>query len=216
MKLSVLILFTLFAGTQPLFAATQKLAEATQKQTEAMQKQAATEAGAAASKPVSGANFYDLSANDIYGKKIHFTQYRGKVVLVVNTASKCGFTPQLKDLEALYKKYGAKGFIVLAFPSNDFRQEKDTNENVAKFAQKEYGTTFPFFEKGVVSGSQKQPVYQFLTEQKPGLLFREVSWNFEKFLVNRQGQVIERWNSMTSPDSDSVVKKIETALNEPI
>jgi glutathione peroxidase len=161
-------------------------------------------------------NFYDLSATDINGKKVHFTQYRGKVVLVVNTASKCGFTPQLKDLEELYKKYGARGFTILAFPSNDFRQEKGDNEELLKFAKKEYGTTFPFFEKGIVSGSKKQPVYRFLTEQKSGLLFREVSWNFEKFLINRQGTVIERWNSMTSPSSESVIRKIEKALDEPI
>lgn len=170
----------------------------------------------AASAPTSGNNFYDLSATDIAGKKVHFSQYRGKVVLVVNTASKCGFTPQLKDLEELYKKYAAKGFIVLAFPSNDFRQEKNNNEELVKFAKKEYGTTFPFFEKGIVSGSQKQPVYKFLTEQKSGLLFREVSWNFEKFLISRKGEVLERWNSMTSPSANSVVEKIEKAMNEPI
>jgi glutathione peroxidase-family protein len=166
--------------------------------------------------PPNSANFYDLSATDITGKKVHFSQYRGKVVLVVNTASKCGFTPQLKDLEALYKKYGPKGFIVLAFPSNDFRQEKDSNEDLLKFAKKEYGTSFPFFEKGSVSGSQKQPVYAFLIEQKSGLLFREVSWNFEKFLINRQGQVIERWNSMTSPSAGTVIGKVEKALEDPI
>jgi glutathione peroxidase len=173
-------------------------------------------ASPARTSPSSGGSFYDLSAQDIAGKKVHFSQYRGKVVLVVNTASKCGFTPQLKDLEALYKKYGPKGFIVLAFPSNDFRQEKSSNEDLVKFAKKEYGTSFPFFEKGSVSGSQKQPVYKYLVEQKSGLLFREVSWNFEKFLVNRRGQVIERWNSMTSPSSDSVIQKIEAAMNEPL
>lgn len=161
-------------------------------------------------------SFFDLTAQDIHGKKVHFTQYRGNVVLVVNTASRCGFTPQLKDLEGLYKKYSPKGFTVLAFPSNDFKQEKGSNNEVLHFAQKEYGVTFPIFDKGPVTGTDKQEVFKFLTEQKSGLLFKEVHWNFEKFLVNRQGQVIERWGSMTSPTSKSVLNTIEKALNEPI
>lgn len=161
-------------------------------------------------------NFYELSATDIGGKKVHFSSYRGKVVLVVNTASQCGFTPQLKDLEDLYKKYSDRGFIVLAFPSNDFKQEKGDNDTVKSFAQKEYGCTFPFFDKAPVTGKDKQPVYQFLTEKKPGLLFKEVSWNFEKFLINRKGEVIERWSSITKPSSDSVTKAVEKALNEPL
>lgn len=161
-------------------------------------------------------NFFELSANTISGKKVHFSTYRGKVVLVVNTASQCGFTPQLKDLEALYKKYADRGFIVLAFPSNDFKQEKSANEEVQKFAEKEYGITFPLFEKAPVTGNDQQPVYQFLTTQKPGLLFKDVAWNFEKFLINRRGDVIERWSSITKPSSDSVIKKIEKALDEPL
>lgn len=171
---------------------------------------------ATTSTPSSTTNFFDFSANDIRGKKIHFSQYRGKVVLVVNTASECGFTPQLKDLEELQKKYSAKGFTVLAFPTNDFKQEKGSNEEVLKFAQKEYGISFPIFDKGAVTGENKQPVYKFLTEQKPGILFKEVRWNFEKFLINRQGQVLERWSSMTSPTSKSVLEKIEKSLNDPI
>lgn len=161
-------------------------------------------------------SFFELSANDISGKKIFFSQYRGKVVLVVNTASQCGFTPQLKDLEDLFKKYGDRGFTVLAFPSNDFKQEKGSNEELAKFAKGEYGVTFPIFDKGPVTGKDKQPVYQFLSSQKPGVIFKDVSWNFEKFLINRQGVVVERWNSMTKPSSKSVVDKIEKALADPI
>ncbi|QDK45570.1 glutathione peroxidase [Bdellovibrio sp. ZAP7] len=161
-------------------------------------------------------SFYELSANDISGKKVNFSTYRGKVVLVVNTASQCGFTPQLKDLEMLYKKYADRGFVVLAFPSNDFKQEKGDNTEVQSFAKKEYGCTFPFFDKAPVTGKDKQPVYQFLTEQKPGLIFKDVSWNFEKFLVNRKGQVIDRWTSITKPSSDKIVEAIEKALNEPL
>ena len=170
-------------------------------------------ASTSAEKPQS---FYELSANDISGKKVHFSTYRGKVILVVNTASQCGFTPQLKDLEALYKKYVDRGFVVLAFPSNDFKQEKGDNTEVQTFAKKEYGCTFPFFDKAPVTGKDKQPVYQFLTEQKPGLIFKDVSWNFEKFLVNRKGQVVDRWTSITKPSSDKIVDAIEKALAEPL
>lgn len=176
----------------------------------------AAEPSNSSSTPSSTKNFFEFSANDIRGKKVHFSQYRGKVVLVVNTASECGYTPQLKDLEALYKKYSAKGFTVLAFPSNDFKQEKATNDEVMSVAQKEYGVTFPIFDKGAVTGKEKQPVYKFMTEQKPGMLFKDVRWNFEKFLINRKGQVIDRWSSMTSPTSKSVIEKIEKALNDPI
>lgn len=161
-------------------------------------------------------SFFDFSANDIHGKKIHFSQYRGKVVLVVNTASECGFTPQLKDLEQLYKKYGPKGFTVLAFPSDDFKQEKATREEVLTFAQKEYGITFPIFDKGSVTGKNQQEVFRYVTEQKPGVIFKDVRWNFEKFLIGRDGKVIERWSSVTSPSSKSVLSKIEKALSVPM
>ena len=161
-------------------------------------------------------NFFELSATDISGKTVNFSTYRGKVVLVVNTASQCGFTPQLKELEDLYKKYANRGFIILAFPSNDFKQEKADNETLKAFAQKEYGTTFPFFEKGTVTGESKQPVYKFLTEKKSGILFKEVAWNFEKFLVNRKGEVVERWPSITKPSSEKVIDSVEKALNEPL
>ena len=160
--------------------------------------------------------FFELSANTLSGKKINFSNYRGKVVLVVNTASQCGFTPQLKELEDLYKKYSTQGFIVLGFPSNDFKQEQSDNSEVQRFAEKEYGITFPLFEKAPVAGKDKQPVYQFLSEKKPGVLFKDVSWNFEKFLINRRGEVVERWNSMTKPSSDSITKMIEKSLKEPM
>lgn len=161
-------------------------------------------------------NFFELSATTLTGKKVHFSTYRGKVVLVVNTASQCGFTPQLKGLEELYKKYASRGFVVLGFPSNDFKQEKGENSEVQQFAEKEFGITFPLFEKAAVTGKDKQPVYQFLTDKKPGLIFKDVSWNFEKFLINRKGEVIERWSSITKPTSGSIVNSIEKALEEPL
>jgi glutathione peroxidase len=160
--------------------------------------------------------FYELSASDISGKKVNFSTYRGKVVLVVNTASECGFAPQLKDLEDLYKKYASQGFVVLAFPSNDFKQEKGDNADIQAFAKKEYQTTFPFFEKAPVRGADKQPVYQFLSEKKPGILFKDVGWNFEKFLINRKGEVVERWSSITKPSSGSITKAVEQALTDPL
>lgn len=161
-------------------------------------------------------NFFNLSASDISGKKVHFSTYRGKVVLIVNTASQCGFASQLKELEDLYKKYADRGFIVLAFPSNDFKQEKSDNESLKKFAEKEYGTSFPFFEKASVRGEKKQPVYQFLIEKKSGFLFKEVGWNFEKFLVDRNGKVLDRWSSITKPSSAEIVTSIEKALQAPL
>lgn len=161
-------------------------------------------------------SFFDLSAQDISGRKVHFSTYRGKVVLVVNTASQCGFTPQLQELEELYKKYADRGFVVLAFPSNDFKQEKGENAEIQSFATKEYHTTFPFFAKAPVRGPDQQPVYQFLTTEKPGILFKDVAWNFEKFLINRRGQVVERWSSITKPSSGSITKHIEKALQDPL
>lgn len=161
-------------------------------------------------------NFFDLSATDIKGKTIHFSQYRGKVVLVVNTASQCGFTPQLKELEILQQKYKDQGFIVLAFPSNDFKQDPESNEKVLDYAKTNYSTTFPFFDKAHVKGPKKQAVYSYLIKAKPGLILSEVSWNFEKFLIDRKGNAIERWTSLTSPTSSTITKKIEKALAEPM
>lgn len=172
-----------------------------------------TQAQTTSEKP---ANFFELSAQNISGKKVHFSNYRGKVVLVVNTASQCGFTPQLKELEDLYKKYANQGFVVLGFPSNDFKQEKGDNSEVQKFAEKEYHITFPLFDKGPVTGKDKQPVYQFLCDQKPGLIFKDVGWNFEKFLINRKGEVIERWSSITKPSSGTITKAVEKALADPL
>lgn len=155
---------------------------------------------------------FDFKVKDIDGKEVDLAQYKGKVTLIVNTASACGFTPQMKDLQDLQTKYGAQGFSVIAFPSNDFKQDTGSNEEISKFAHDKYKITFPLMDKNPVSGTQKQPVYQFLTEAKSGVLFKEVKWNFEKFLVGKDGKVIDRWASMTSPTSSDVVKKIETAL----
>lgn len=155
---------------------------------------------------------FDFKVKDIHGKDFDLAKQKGKVTLIVNTASACGFTPQMKDLQDLQTKYGPKGFTVLAFPSNDFKQDTGSNTEIEKFAVDTYKVTFPLMDKNPVAGDEKQPVYKFLTESKKGFLFTEVKWNFEKFLVGKDGKVIDRWSSMTSPTSDEVVKKIEAAL----
>lgn len=157
-------------------------------------------------------SLFDFKVKNIKGKEIDLAQYKGKVTLIVNTASQCGFTPQMKDLQDLQTKYGPKGFSVIAFPSNDFKQDAGSNNEIEKFASDQYKITFPLMDKNPVSGDKKQPVYKFLTDSKSSFLFKEVKWNFEKFLVGKDGKVIARWSSMTSPASDEIVKKIETAL----
>lgn len=155
---------------------------------------------------------FDFKIKDIKGQDVDLAQYKGKVTLIVNTASACGFTPQLKELQDLQKKYSAKGFTIIAFPSNDFKQDSGSNEEISKFATDKYKISFPLMDKNPVSGPQKQPVYKFLTDSKPGVLFKEVKWNFEKFLVGRDGKVIDRWASTTAPTADDITKKIEIAL----
>jgi glutathione peroxidase len=141
------------------------------------------------------------------------SKYQGKVALVVNTASKCGFTPQYKDLEALYEKYQARGFVVLGFPSNDFgAQEPGNDAEIKKFCELNYHVKFPLFPKQPVTGTAKQPVYKYLTEQTGEGLTGEVKWNFEKFLVGKDGKVIARYNSKVTPQDPQVIEKIEALL----
>lgn len=143
----------------------------------------------------SSASFYDLSVKDAKGQLVSLKKYQGKVLLIVNTASQCGFTPQLKDLEDLYKAYRNKGLVILAFPSNDFKQDPTDVTTFTQAAQKDYGVSFPIFDKISVKGPDRHPLYQFLTEQKKSVLLNEISWNFEKFLINRQGEVVDRWKA---------------------
>jgi glutathione peroxidase len=159
--------------------------------------------------------FFDLSARSIDGSDIEFQGYRGKVLLVVNTASKCGFTPQYEGLEEIYKKYREQGFEVLAFPSNDFmQQEPGSNEEIKSFCKTTYDVTFPLFARGAVTGGDKQPVFRFLTENAGSDLNGEVRWNFEKFLIGRDGRLVERFRSFTSPTSGKVVAAIERLLGQ--
>jgi glutathione peroxidase len=155
---------------------------------------------------------YDFSATTIDGKPRKLADYKGKVLLVVNTASKCGFTPQYKGLEELYKKYAAKGFAVLGFPSNQFgQQEPGPESEIAEFCEMNYGVTFPMFAKVDVNGDAAHPLFKYLTSTKKGLLGSEgIKWNFTKFLVDKNGEVVERYAPTTKPED--LAKDIEKAL----
>jgi glutathione peroxidase len=155
---------------------------------------------------------YDFSATTIDGKPRKLADYKGKVLLVVNTASKCGFTPQYKGLEALYKKYKDKGLVVLGFPSNQFgAQEPGPESEIAEFCEMNFGVTFPLFSKVDVNGDAAHPLFKYLTSTKKGLLGSEgIKWNFTKFLVDKKGEVVERYAPTTKPED--LVKDIEKAL----
>ncbi|VVT56385.1 uncharacterized protein SAPINGB_P005029 [Magnusiomyces paraingens] len=157
-------------------------------------------------------SFYDLKPADKTGAPYDFSQLKGKVVLIVNVASKCGFTPQYKELEEVYKKYSPEGLVILGFPCNQFgHQEPGTDEEITQFCQLNYGVTFPVLKKVDVNGSNADPVYEFLKSKKSGLLgFKGIKWNFEKFLIDKNGQVIERYSSITKPSS--IASEIEKLL----
>ncbi|RIL06601.1 MAG: glutathione peroxidase [Proteobacteria bacterium] len=158
-------------------------------------------------------SFYSLSAKTIDGELFSFSQLEGKVVLIVNTASRCGFTSQYAGLQSLYDQYQDRGLVVLGFPSNDFMgQEPGSNEDIKKFCRLNYDVSFPMFSKGPVKGEQKQEVYRYLTEQTDSSFQGEIGWNFVKFLVDRSGNVVGRFSSMTKPSNDEITEKIEAAL----
>ena len=151
---------------------------------------------------------YDFSVKTIAGKPAPLADYKGKVLLVVNVASKCGYTPQYEGLEALYKKYKDRGLVVLGFPANNFMgQEPGTNEEIQTFCKAKYGVTFPMFSKMSVKGDDKSPLYQFLTSTGG-----EIPWNFTKFLVGKDGKPIERFAPDVAPDAAALSQAIEKAL----
>lgn len=157
---------------------------------------------------------FQLSAQDLDGKSVSLRQLSGKATLVVNVASRCGYTSQYKELEDLYQRFKSKGLVVMGFPSNDFGgQEPGSNSEIKKFCSLNYGVTFPMFSKGPVSGDKAQAVFKLLTsssKQDPG----EVQWNFEKFLVNSKGQTVARFRSHVKPTSVEITNQIEKLLNE--
>lgn len=144
---------------------------------------------------------YEFEAKKINGQTISLSEYKGDVLLIVNTASNCGFTPQYKDLQELYVQYKEKGFTVLGFPCNQFmNQEPDTESDIQSFCEMNFGVTFPLFSKVDVNGKSAHPLFQYLTEEAPGVLgMKAVKWNFTKFLVNRSGEVVERYAPNTNP-----------------
>ena len=144
---------------------------------------------------------YDLAVDDIHGKKRKLEEFKGKVLLIVNVASECGFTPQYKGLEALYEKMHPRGLEVLGFPCNQFgAQEPGDAKEIESFCELNYGVTFPLFAKIDVNGNGAAPLYSYLKKEKPGLLGSEaIKWNFTKFLVDRDGRVVERYGSNVEP-----------------
>ncbi len=157
------------------------------------------------------ADFYDIPVKSIDGKDYELSDYRDKVVLVVNTASECGFTPQYEGLEKLYQSYKDKGFVLLGMPCNQFGgQEPGTNAEIKAFCERRYGVTFPLLDKADVKGPNQHPLYKFLLNGsgKEG----NIGWNFEKFLVDRGGKVIRHFSSNVAPDDAELVKAIEKEL----
>ena len=146
---------------------------------------------------------YDFTVADIHGKPVDLARYRGRVLLIVNTASECGFTPQYKGLQQLYDKYHARGLDVLGFPCNQFgAQEPGDEQAIETFCEVNYGVAFPMFAKVDVNGDDAAPLYRYLKSAKPGLLGSEaIKWNFTKFLVDRDGRVVERFAPKTEPAS---------------
>ncbi len=147
------------------------------------------------------ATLYDITVDDIHGKPVKLSRYKGKVLLIVNTASKCGFTPQFKGLEALYGKLHGKGLEILGFPCNQFgAQEPGSEAEIEQFCELNYGVTFPMFAKIDVNGESASPLYKHLKSAKKGMLGSEgIKWNFTKFLVDREGDVVERYAPQTEP-----------------
>jgi len=159
---------------------------------------------------------YEFKAKSIYGREVPMDEFKGKVLLIVNTASECGFTYQYGGLEKLYKKYKAEGFMVLGFPSNQFgEQEPGNNETIAKFCKANHGVTFPLFSKIDVNGENAHPLYKYLKSQLSGFLGQKIKWNFTKFLIDSKGYPIERYGSSTKPkEIDADIKKLLKKYNQ--
>ena len=159
-------------------------------------------------------SFYDFKANDINGKEVSMSSFEGKVVLIVNVASGCGFTPQYEGLQKLYDVHKEEGLEILAFPCNQFgEQEKGDGEEIKNFCEKNYSITFPIFEKVEVNGNDAHPIFKFIKEQKKGFMGTEsIKWNFSKFLLSKNGEVIRRYGSLDIPENlEEDIKQLLTA-----
>jgi glutathione peroxidase len=165
---------------------------------------------------VSKQSIYKFSAENIDGVNTSLEKYKGKVVLIVNTASQCGYTPQYKGLQAIYDKYKDKGFVILGFPTNDFGgQEPGSNEEIKEFCTLKYKVTFPMFAKITVKGEETHPLYKFLINKETNPEFAgDITWNFNKFLANDKGEIVARFSSKDEPESEAVTSAIEKYLAE--
>jgi glutathione peroxidase len=162
------------------------------------------------------ASLYDFTLNSIDGQAAPLAAYKGKVLLMVNVASKCGFTPQYDALERLYEEYKAKGLVVLGFPANNFlSQEPGTNTEIKDFCERTYHVKFPMYAKISVKGDDKAPLYHYLTEKETNpVTGGEIKWNFTKFLVSRDGKILARFEPAVKPDSPEVIASVEHALGQ--
>ena len=155
--------------------------------------------------------FYDYKVKNILGEEVSMSEYKGKVVLIVNTASKCGFTKQYEGLEELYEKYKDQGFVILGFPCNQFgAQEPGDNAEIKNFCTSTFSVTFPMMSKVDVNGESADPLYKFLKKEQGGILGDEIKWNFTKFLVDREGRVVDRFASQKTPKA--LEKEVEKLL----
>jgi glutathione peroxidase len=163
-------------------------------------------------KTMSASTIYQFKVTDLSGKEFDFASLKGKKVMIVNTASKCGLTPQYKDLEAIYKEYKDKGFVIVGFPANNFAaQEPGTSKEIAEFCELNYGVTFPMMDKISVKGDDMAPIYHFLTEKsKNNLQDSEVEWNFQKYLINENGELVKVIGPRTLPTDPEIVNWIKS------
>jgi glutathione peroxidase len=158
---------------------------------------------------------YSFTLNSIDGKPAPLADYKGKVILVVNVASQCGYTPQYSALEATYEKYKDQGFVILGFPANNFgSQEPGTNEEIKTFCTRKYSVTFPVYAKISVKGADQAPLYSYLTNDTAPAIRGDIKWNFTKFLIDRNGNVVQRFESAVTPDSKEVISAIEAHLKD--
>ena len=162
---------------------------------------------------LAGTGVYTFTLNSIEGRPAPLAAYKGKVVLLVNVASQCGYTPQYSALEAIYEKYKDQGFVILGFPANNFgAQEPGTNEEIKTFCTRKYSVTFPMYSKISVKGDDQAPLYTYLTKETGAGIAGEIQWNFTKFLVDRDGKVVQRFEPAITPDSKEVTAAIEKQL----
>ncbi len=158
-------------------------------------------------------SIYDFKVKNIDGKEVYFNEYKGKVMVIINVASKCGFTPQYEDMQALYKEYQDKGVVVMGFPANNYgKQEPGTEAEIKEFCTANFNITFPMFSKVSTKGDDQHPLFKYLTSLENPDFKGEIKWNFEKFIIGKDGKLLRRFRSKTNPSSDEFKQAVEDAL----